>query len=163
MRDAVVVEAVRTPIGRRKGSLADIHPVDLSATVLNSLIERTGLAPDVVDDVVWGCVGQVGEQAGNIARNTVLAAGWPERVPSTLDYTTTRDGAWHRPRWTQAWFPDAFAGTMAGLLRAIERGEAPDISGRDNLRTIALCEAVLTAATEHRVVPGPAESTPMTG
>ncbi|WP_433610140.1 thiolase family protein [Prescottella agglutinans] len=83
MRDAVVVEAVRTPIGRRKGSLADIHPVDLSATVLNSLIERTGLAPDVVDDVVWGCVGQVGEQAGNIARNAVLAAGWPEQVPGT--------------------------------------------------------------------------------
>ncbi|WP_305093945.1 thiolase family protein [Prescottella sp. R16] len=83
MRDAVVVEAVRTPIGRRKGSLADIHPVDLSATVLNSLIERVGLAPDVVDDVVWGCVGQVGEQAGNIARNTVLAAGWPEQVPGT--------------------------------------------------------------------------------
>ncbi|WFR72250.1 thiolase family protein [Prescottella defluvii] len=83
MRDAVVVEAVRTPVGRRKGSLADIHPVDLSATVLNSLIERTGLAPDVVDDVIWGCVGQVGEQAGNIARNTVLAAGWPEQVPGT--------------------------------------------------------------------------------
>lgn len=83
MRDAVVVEAVRTPIGRRKGSLADIHPVDLSAAVLNSLIERTGIAPDVVDDVVWGCVGQVGEQAGNIARNAVLAAGWPEQVPGT--------------------------------------------------------------------------------
>ncbi|WP_430330986.1 thiolase family protein [Rhodococcus sp. ACT016] len=83
MRDAVVVEAVRTPIGRRKGSLADVHPVDLSATVLNALTERVGLAPEILDDVIWGCVGQVGEQAGNIARNAVLAAGWPEQVPGT--------------------------------------------------------------------------------
>ncbi len=72
-------------------------------------------------------------------------AGWPERVPSTIDYTTTSDGgAWHRPRSADAWFPDAFAGTMGGLLRAVATGEAPDISGRDNLGTIALCEAVLS-------------------
>ena len=72
--------------------------------------------------------------------------GWPARVPSTIDYSTIRDdGAWHRPRWPEAWFPDAFAGTMGGLLRALETGEEPDISGRDNLKTIALCEAVLAA------------------
>ncbi len=83
MRDAVIVEAARTPIGRRKGSLAEVHPVDLSAGVLTALLDRTGIDAAVVDDVVWGCVGQVGEQAGNIARNAVLAAGWPESVPGT--------------------------------------------------------------------------------
>ena len=78
--------------------------------------------------------------------------GWPARVPSTIDYTTIRDnGDWHRPRWPEAWFPDAFAGTMGGLLRALESGEAADIPGRDNLKTIALCEAVLAAGREHRV------------
>jgi predicted dehydrogenase len=79
--------------------------------------------------------------------------GWPERVPSTIDYTTIHDqGAWHRPRWPEAWFPDAFAGTMGGLLRAVESGAEPDISGRDNLKTIALCEAVLAAGRDHRAV-----------
>ncbi len=72
--------------------------------------------------------------------------GWPARVPSTIAYTTTRDdGHWHRPRWPGAWFPGAFAGTMGGLLRALESGGPPDIPGRDNLKTIALCEAVLAA------------------
>ncbi len=72
--------------------------------------------------------------------------GWPERVPSTIDYTTVHDrGGWHRPRWKEAWFPDAFAGTMGGLLRALETDAEPDIPGRDNLKTIALCEAVLAA------------------
>ncbi|MCK8671463.1 MULTISPECIES: thiolase family protein [unclassified Rhodococcus (in: high G+C Gram-positive bacteria)] len=83
MRDAVIVEAVRSPIGRRKGGLAEVHPVDLSATVLTALLDRAGIEPAAVDDVVWGCVGQVGEQAGNIARNAVLASGWPESVPGT--------------------------------------------------------------------------------
>ncbi|MBV6761081.1 thiolase family protein [Rhodococcus opacus] len=83
MRDAVIVEAVRTPVGRRNGALKDIHPVDLSAVVLTALAERTGLDVAAVDDVVWGCVGQVGEQSANIARSAVLAAGWPERVPGT--------------------------------------------------------------------------------
>ncbi|MBV6755220.1 thiolase family protein [Rhodococcus opacus] len=83
MRDAVIVEAVRSPIGRRKGGLAEVHPVDLSATVLTALLDRAGVDAAAVDDVVWGCVGQVGEQAGNIARNAVLAAGWPESVPGT--------------------------------------------------------------------------------
>jgi predicted dehydrogenase len=74
-------------------------------------------------------------------------------VPSTIDYSTVKDqGGWHRPRWEDAWFPDAFAGTMEGLLRSVETGAEPDISGRDNLQTIALCEAVLTAARDHRVV-----------
>jgi acetyl-CoA acyltransferase len=83
MSDAVIVGAVRTPVGRRKGGLAEVHPVDLSAHVLRALAERTGLDPAQVDDVFWGCVSQVGEQSWNIARNAVLAAGWPETVPGT--------------------------------------------------------------------------------
>ncbi|POX38007.1 acetyl-CoA C-acyltransferase [Streptomyces sp. Ru73] len=88
MRDAVIVDAVRTPIGKGKpgGALSGVHPVDLSAHVLNALARRTGLDPALVDDVVWGCVSQVGEQAGCIGRYAVLAAGWPESVPGvTVD------------------------------------------------------------------------------
>ncbi|GAA4615437.1 thiolase family protein [Saccharopolyspora hordei] len=83
MRDAVIVDAVRTPVGKRGGALSGIHPADLSARVLNALVERVGVEPADVDDVVWGCVSQAGEQAGNIARTSVLAAGWPESVPAT--------------------------------------------------------------------------------
>jgi acetyl-CoA acyltransferase len=83
MRDAVIVEAIRTPIGKRGGALKDWHPVDLSGHVLAALAERTGIDPTIVDDVVWGCVGQVGEQTMNIGRNAVLGAGWPESVPGT--------------------------------------------------------------------------------
>lgn len=81
MRDAVIVDAVRSPIGRRGRALAEIHPAELSAHVLRALADRTGLDPATVDDVIWGCVGQVGEQAGNVARTAALAAGWPDTVP----------------------------------------------------------------------------------
>ena len=80
MRDAVIVEAVRTPVGKRNGGLSGVHPVSLSAHVLRALAERSGIDPAVVDDVIWGCVGQVGEQTFDIGRNAVLAAGWPETV-----------------------------------------------------------------------------------
>nr|BFE58398.1 thiolase family protein [Dactylosporangium thailandense] len=86
MRDAVIVEAVRTPVGRRNGGLSGVHPVDLSAHVLQALIERSGIDPALVDDVVWGCVDQVSEQAFDIARTAVLAAGWPDTVTGvTID------------------------------------------------------------------------------
>jgi acetyl-CoA acyltransferase len=86
MRDAVIVEAVRTPVGKRNGGLSGVHPADLSSHVLTALAERSGIDPAVVEDVVWGCVGQVGEQTFDIARNAVLGAGWPESVPGvTLD------------------------------------------------------------------------------
>lgn len=83
MRDAVIVDAVRTPVGRRRGALAEIHPVDLAAHVLDALVVRTGVDPGLVEDVVWGVVNQVGDQSVNLARSAVLAAGWPERVPAT--------------------------------------------------------------------------------
>ncbi len=80
MRDAVIVEAVRTPVGKRKGGLAGVHPTDLSAHVLKSLTERAGVDPAHIEDVVWGCVSQAGEQTFDIARNAALAAGFPETV-----------------------------------------------------------------------------------
>ncbi|MEU8896014.1 thiolase family protein [Nocardia sp. NPDC048505] len=83
MSEAVIVEAVRTPVGKRNGGLSGMHAADLSAVVLAALIERTGLDPAVIDDVVWGCVSQVGDQSSNIGRYAVLAAGWPESVPGT--------------------------------------------------------------------------------
>lgn len=83
MQTAVIVDAIRTPLGKRNGKLKEWHPVDLAATTLTALQTRTGLDPDLVDDVVLGCVMQVGEQAINVARNAVLAAGWPESVPGT--------------------------------------------------------------------------------
>ena len=73
MRDAVIVGAVRTPVGRRNGGLSGVHPVDLSAHVLRSLAERTGFEPELVGDVIWGCVSQVGEQSWNVARNALQA------------------------------------------------------------------------------------------
>lgn len=83
MREAVIVDAVRTPFGRRDGSLSHWHPVDLAAETLTALVDRTGVDPGVVDDVIMGCVMQVGEQGTNIARNAVLAAEWPEHIPGT--------------------------------------------------------------------------------
>jgi acetyl-CoA acetyltransferase family protein len=77
MPDVVIVEAVRTPIGKRNGALKEVHPVDLGSRVLTELIGRTGIDPAIVEDVIFGCVTQIGEQASNIARNSWLAAGYP--------------------------------------------------------------------------------------
>ena len=77
---AVIVEAVRSAVGKRKGGLAGVHPADLSGTVLKALAERAGIDGAIVEDVIWGCVTQAGEQAGDIARTAALSAGWPETV-----------------------------------------------------------------------------------
>jgi acetyl-CoA acyltransferase len=82
-REAVIVEAVRTAVGRRNGRLKDWHPVDLLAEVLSTLVQRTGVDPGLVEDVIVGCVSQVGEQSINVGRNAALAAGFPETVPGT--------------------------------------------------------------------------------
>lgn len=82
-REAVIVEAVRSPLGKRNGKLKDHHPVDLLAEVLNESIARSGVDPERVDDVICGCVSQVGEQSLNVGRNAWLAAGLPEEVPAT--------------------------------------------------------------------------------
>jgi acetyl-CoA acyltransferase len=81
MREAIICAAARTAVGKRNGSLADVHPVDLSADILNAVLDRAGIEPDTVDDVIWGCVSQVGDQSSNVARYSVLAAGWPDHIP----------------------------------------------------------------------------------
>ncbi|MFC9673478.1 acetyl-CoA C-acetyltransferase [Streptomyces sp. NPDC056949] len=83
MPEAFIVEAVRTPVGRRKGALSGVHPADLGAHVLRALLERSGADPAAVDDVYFGCVGQIGAQTGNVARTAWLSAGLPQHVPGT--------------------------------------------------------------------------------
>src|SRR4030088_1615868 len=86
MPEAYIVDAVRTPVGRRGGGLAAVHPADLGAHVIRALVERAGLDPLGVDDVIFGCVDTVGPQAGDIARTAWLSAGLPESVPGvTID------------------------------------------------------------------------------
>jgi predicted dehydrogenase len=106
---------------------------------------REGCESDIA--IRWRVEGTEG-----LARGTIGWPSYPERTPSTLDFATRlQGGAWQQPRWSEVWFPDAFAGTMAQLLCALEEGNEPEISGRDNLETIALCQAVYTAARDHRV------------
>ena len=84
--EAYIVAAARTPVGKKKGSLANIHPADLGAHVLRAVVKRAGIDPGTVDDVVFGCVDAVGPQAGDIARTCWLAAGFPDHVPGvTVD------------------------------------------------------------------------------
>ena len=92
------------------------------------------------------------EGTDGLARGTIGWPSYPARTPSTLDFTTKQQaGYWFQPRWPEVWFPDAFVGTMSQLLCAVEEGKEPEISGRDNVETIALCAAVFAAAKEHRV------------
>ena len=83
MQNAVIVDAIRTPLGKRNGRLKEWHPVDLAAQTLKALVERNNFDPALIDDVIMGCVMQVGEQSLNIGRNAVLAAGLPETIPGT--------------------------------------------------------------------------------
>src|SRR2546428_13114436 len=83
MREVVIVEAVRTPIGRRNGKLKDVHPVVLGSLVLKEVVHRAGIRPEQVDDVVFGCVTQAGEQSLNVGRNACLTAGFPFTTPAT--------------------------------------------------------------------------------
>jgi acetyl-CoA C-acetyltransferase len=86
MAEAFIVEAVRSPVGKRNGTLASVHPADLAAHVLQALVQRSGIDPGVIEDVILGCVDPVASQAANIARTSLLAAGFPEHVPGvTID------------------------------------------------------------------------------
>jgi acetyl-CoA acyltransferase len=86
LSEVVIVEAARTPIGRFRGSLASVRADHLGALVIDELVRRAGIAPDDVDDVVFGCVTQIGEQSANIARTALLGAGWPHSIPGmTID------------------------------------------------------------------------------
>src|SRR5580692_11090435 len=83
MPQAYIVDAVRTPVGKRNGGLAAAHPADLGAHALTALVERSGIDPNAVEDVVFGCLDTLGPQAGDIARTSWLAAGYPDEVPGT--------------------------------------------------------------------------------
>ncbi|MCZ2109934.1 MAG: thiolase family protein [Dehalococcoidia bacterium] len=86
MREVVIVDAIRTPLGRRGGGLSKEHPIDTSSLLLKELVKRNNFDPEVVDDVIYGCVSEVGAQSTNLARNIVLTAGWPYTIPGvTLD------------------------------------------------------------------------------
>ena len=110
------------------------------------------------DGEAGGAAGDIGirwrvEGTEGLALGTIGWPAWPEHRPSTLDFRTRRrPGEWLKPRWTEAWFPDAFAGPMAELLMALEAKTDPPISGTDNLKTIALVDAVCRSAREHRVI-----------
>ena len=84
MSQAYIVDAVRTPVGRRGGGLSQVHPVDMAAHVIEALISRSGLEPPAVDDVIFGCIDRVGPQAGNVARMAWLGAGFSDEVPGTV-------------------------------------------------------------------------------
>jgi predicted dehydrogenase len=106
---------------------------------------REGCASDTA--IRWRVEGTEG-----LARGTIGWPSYPQRTPSTLDFATRREpDTWFQPRWREVWFPDAFVGTLAQLLCALEDGTEPEISGRDNLETIALCSAVYASARDHRV------------
>jgi predicted dehydrogenase len=109
---------------------------------------KEGAAPDI--GIRWRVEGTTG-----MARGTIGWPSYPKRTPSTLDYTTTKGaakGKWICPRWKEVWFPDAFVGPMADLLRALEEGRAPETSGAENLGTMALVDAAYLSAKEHRAV-----------
>jgi len=106
---------------------------------------REGAADDI--GIRWCVEGTTG-----MARGTIGWPKYPEPTPSTLDYTTIAAGVWHQPRWPEVWFPDAFVGPMAQLLCALEDNQEPQISGRDNLHTMALVEACYQSVQEHRAV-----------
>src|SRR5262245_57182471 len=105
---------------------------------------REGAGQDI--GIRWRVEGTKG-----MARGTIGGPSYPARTPSTLDYTLVGNSTWHQPRWDEVWFPDAFVGTMGQLLVALEDRTVPEIDGRDNLETVALCEAVFAAARDHRV------------
>jgi predicted dehydrogenase len=107
------------------------------------------------DDCFTWVDGQIGwrvEGTDGAAKGTIGWPDYPAGSPSTIDYVRRADGEWQAPRWTEQWFPDAFAGTMAQLMHALETGTEPEISGRDNVRTMALVEAAYRAARERRTV-----------
>jgi predicted dehydrogenase len=106
---------------------------------------KEGVAGDT--RITWRVEGTDG-----LAQGTIGWPKYPAKEPSTIEYSTrTHANTWIRPRWNEVWFPDAFVGTMAQLLVAVEDGTEPEIGGRDNVETVALCEAVFAAATQHRV------------
>ena len=135
-RDGIALYILEFPGGVRASSWDDVW----------SGPAREGSAADI--GIRWRVEGTAG-----IARGTIGWPGYPERIPSTIDYSTIHDnGLWNSPRWDSVWFPDAFIGPMAELLCGLEQNRTPTISARDNLMTMALVDACYQSAAEHRAV-----------
>jgi len=163
------LDSFRFLFGESQRIFASIRPDPRTATkfehqdgiCLYILEYESGLRASSWDDV-WagpdGAESDIGirwrvEGTEGLARGTIGWPSYPVRTPSTLDFTSTRhSGEWHKPRWNEVWFPDAFVGPMAQLLVALESDSEPEISGRDNLGTMALVEAAYRSAEEHRAV-----------
>ena len=133
MAEAYIIDAVRTPVGRRRGGLATVHPADLGAHVLRALVDRTGIDPAAVEDVIFGCVDTIGPQAGDIARTCWLAAGLPDEVPGT---TIDRQcGS------AQQAAHFAFQGVMSGTADLLVAG------GVQNMSMLPISSAMLAGET----------------
>lgn len=148
-RDGINLYILEYDSGPRASAWDDVWagPSDCASASVSKDHGEVPSSPHTRHYIRWRIEGTDGLMQGTI--------GWPKypaREPSTLEFSTCKQpGMWFRPRWDEVWFPDAFVGTMAQLLVAVENGTEPEISGRDNLETVALCEAVFAAATEHRV------------
>jgi predicted dehydrogenase len=159
--DPVRVIASVRPDPRTARSFAHEDGICLTILEYDTPSGAAGLRCLAVDDVWAGPAREGAEDDSSVtfrvegtlgmAKGTIGWPAWPERRPSTLDWTTTA-GGWHRPRWTEAWFPDAFVGPMAELLRDLEGTEPATCTGRDNLVTLAVVEAAYRSAREHRAV-----------
>jgi predicted dehydrogenase len=155
-----VIASVR-PDPRTARSFAHEDGICLTILEYDGPGAAAGLRCLALDDV-WAGPAREGAEADcsvtfrvegtlGMAQGTIGWPAWPERRPSTLDWTTTA-GGWHRPRWDEAWFPDAFVGPMAELLRDLEGTEPATCTGRDNLVTMAAVEAAYRSAREHRAI-----------
>ncbi len=131
MSEAYIVDAVRTPVGRRGGSLSGVHPADLGALSISALIERTGINPEAVDDVIFGCLDAIGPQAGDIARTAWLAGGFPETVPGVTVDRQCGSG--------QQAVHFAAQGIMAGVQDLVVAG------GVQNMSLIPIASAMVVA------------------
>jgi acetyl-CoA C-acetyltransferase len=131
MAEAYIIDAVRSPVGRRGGGLSQVHPADLGAHAIKALIERTGVDPMAVDDVIYGCVDAIGPQAGDIARTAWLVAGYPEAIPGTTVDRQCGSG--------QQAVSFAAMGVMAGVQDLVVAG------GVQNMSQIPISSAMLAA------------------
>ena len=149
MPEAYIVEAVRTPVGKKNGGLAKAHPADLGAHVLAELVQRSGIDPAAVEDVVFGCLDTLGPQAGDIARTAWLAAGLPEEVPGT---TIDRQcGS------SQQALHFAAQGVMSGTQDVVVAG------GVQNMSQIPIGAAFYAAAALQAQGGGPEQADPFSG
>ncbi len=141
MGEAYIIEAVRTPVGKRGGGLGEVHPADMGAHVISALMERTGVDPMAVEDVVFGCVDALGPQAGDIARTAWLAAGLPEAIPGTTIDRQCGSG--------QQAVSFAAMGAMAGVQDLVVAG------GVQNMTMIPIASAMVAASAVGCDVPDP--------